>query len=353
MGGGAAEAFSVVLICRNEASYVEGCLRSLEASILASCARIQVVLVDGASEDATVQTAERWAAASPVGSSVRVLRLDRAGYASQRNAGVTAATAPWIVFLSADTRVPRTWVSRTREVLSREASMAIGRCTLESAAGRGAWMAPLTRTLYPSVTDEPSVERCSTVHLAVRRACLLENPFDERLRACEDKDLAFRVCRRADWQGATLLPEDVQHLARETFPRFLCKVYLESREMRVIAHQHGRSFPDCFGWRSHLRRTAAVFFLAAVAVAASQALAGLGAAAALAAVPPVMVIGGRHRPGWRRRPAGMNVILAIRHGMAMWAVVAGGVAGATLTARPCPRVPAKSDALRACPENGA
>jgi len=202
------------------------------------------------------------------------------------------------------------------------------------------------------VTDEPSVERCSTVHLAVRRTSLMEDPFDERLRACEDKDLAFRMCHGADWQGATLLPEDVRHLAREAFPRFLRKVYVESREMRVIARQHGRSFPDCFGWRSHLRRTVVIVFLAAVAIVASETLAGLGAATALAAAALVLVMGGRHGAGWRRRPAGMNVTLAIRHGLAMWAVVAGGAAGVTLTARARPHVPAKPDALRECLEDG-
>jgi GT2 family glycosyltransferase len=326
-------AFTVVIICLNEAEYIEDCLQSLEASALAGRTLLEILIVDGASQDSTVELAECWGERHCLSTSLSVLRLDHTGYARQRNAGVAAATTSWIVFLSADVRVPENWARETRRVLTADANLAIGQFVLVPTCGKGSWMAPLARTVYPSVSDSPSVERSSTVHLAATRTLLGEHPFDDELDACEDKDFAYRATTTGPC-NVVALPVKVEHLARETFVDFMRKIFIESRELRVIVRKHGRTFPDCFGWQAHLRRTGLVVVLAVVAVMGGHVLARRGDYAAWVMTPTVLAVGGHHRGGWAKGPARGHVILAVPHALAMWAVVLGGATGVLQGASP-------------------
>ena len=80
---------SLCMIARNEAAFLEACLRSVQG--LAD----EIVLVDTGSEDDTVAVAERFGA--------RVLRAPwEDDFAAPRNASITAATGDWIFQMDCD-----------------------------------------------------------------------------------------------------------------------------------------------------------------------------------------------------------------------------------------------------------
>jgi GT2 family glycosyltransferase len=311
---------SVVVICLDEARYIEGCLTALAASLAGAPVRAEIVVVDGGSTDGTRASIQRWCRARIGAPPVRLV-CSSAGYGRQRNAGVRAAAGTWVAFVSADVRVPWEWANEVVRALGPH-QVLIGRLRLVAEGGRGRWMRQLTPTVYASTEAPTVVERCTTVHLIVQRSVLLRHPFDEALAACEDKDLAMRLAQRS--QGVTWaeLEPRVEHLARETFRRFLAKVRVEAQALARLAARDRGEFPDLFGWRHHCLRAAGAVALAAgalgLAIAAGRPV--LGLAAALCGV----VVGGFHSGGWRhRRVRGVPIALAARHIVTMWAVVVG------------------------------
>lgn len=316
---------SVVIICRDEADYIPECLRSLERALTGTVVPVEILLVDGGSDDQTVALARQWAAERPAGPLLRVVAAGSAGYAHQRNLGVRAARHTWIAFLSADVRVRPDWLHSAIASINETPDLAIGRFDLAAPAGRRDWLASLARTVYPSRCDEPWVERCSTVHLIAPRDLLLRHPFDERLVGCEDKDFAYRVRTSPAWRGGAILAARPRHLARESAPGFLRKVYRESRDLMLISRLHGRAFPDCFGWRAHARRAALLAALALPAAIAAAAVAGGPYAALVCGAAGLGA--GWYPAGWRQRGPFPAVRLAMLHIAAMWMVNMGWVIG--------------------------
>jgi hypothetical protein len=327
---------SVVVICLDEARYIEACLTSLAVSLAQAPIPAEILVVDGGSTDGTPARIRRWCR-SQVGAPPVRLVDSPAGYGRQRNAGVRAATGTWVAFVSADVRVPGAWATALVGSLGPH-QVLIGRMRLVADRGRRQWMPQLTPTVY-AVTEVPTVlERCTTVHLVVQRSVLLHHPFDEALPACEDKDLARRLTRQS--QGVTWaeLEPRVEHLARETFRRFLSKVRVEAQALAQLSARDQGAFPDLFGWRRHCIRAAATAASATVAlgvaIVAGEPLPGV--AVALCG----LVAGGFHLGGWRhRRVRGLPLALAARHVVTMWAVVVGYGRGWLLG--PLPRLPAR------------
>lgn len=103
---------SVIIPALNEAAHIEATL----ASVLSQSKNVEVIVVDGGSEDDTVQRASR---------SARVLEAPR-GRARQMNAGAAAASGEALVFLHADTRLPRNGLKAVSNALNDPA--AVGGC---------------------------------------------------------------------------------------------------------------------------------------------------------------------------------------------------------------------------------
>ncbi|MCA2211325.1 glycosyltransferase family 2 protein [Jidongwangia harbinensis] len=314
---------SVVVICRDEARYIDGCLTAIGRAAAARTVPVEVLVVDGASADDTVHRAGTWSRRTGAPVPVRVVRCHRPGYGHQRNAGVAAARYPWVAFLSADVRVGPDWLTEVAAAVEQPVDLVLGRFDLVTPPGRRPWLATLVPTLYPTC-DDGVVARCSTVHLVARRAALPPGPFDEDLAACEDKELAYRLRRSGRFRGATTLGHRPAHLAREGVGAFLTKVAAEARALGQLDRRTRGAFPDCFGWRRRAFRTAGVTAIAAVAVAARPRSRFVPVLAATA----VLATGGRHATGWRRRDPDRPVLpQAALHAAAMLTISAGYLTG--------------------------
>jgi hypothetical protein len=316
---------TVVVICRNEEAYIQDCLHSLTTAAAHFAGQVEIVLVDGLSTDDTVALTGGW-------KTLRVVNSPVCGYSRQRNVGVQAASHSWIAFVSADVRVPPSWLSSVQDEVDGSADVLIGRFNLVTPPGRLGWMRALAPTLYPTCTDSPAVERFSTVHLFIRRRLLLETPFNERLDSCEDKDLAYRlrlVERGIRVGEVTVRP---QHLARESFVRFLRKLAAEGRALGSLAGWHGSAFPDCFGWGAASVRSAV---LLGAGVALSVVAGFFTGSPWLESLPlAAWLITANWQPqGWRRRGETFPIAaLALAHIVATLTISLGYLTGRMLAA---------------------
>lgn len=85
---------SAFIICKDEAEYIENCIRSLEL-----CS--EIVVVDSGSRDDTVAIVERLAAE---GFPIRFMHQDWLGYAKQKQFALEQCTQPWCINIDADER---------------------------------------------------------------------------------------------------------------------------------------------------------------------------------------------------------------------------------------------------------
>lgn len=115
---------SVIIPAWNEAALIGSALENIPAN----GTDVEVIVVDGGSHDATVEIATRLGA--------RVIRTD-AGRARQMNAGAAAAKHEILLFLHADTRLPRGFPAMVREALQRPGVIA-GAFRLRVDSGRRA-----------------------------------------------------------------------------------------------------------------------------------------------------------------------------------------------------------------------
>ncbi len=108
----------VVIVSHNGRATIDRTLMSLVA---ACCPQSQVLLVDVASTDGTAaHLRERWPA-------VQQIRLDRnLGPSPGRNAGLLAATRPYVFLMDADVAVSPDTVQVLRDAFTTDATIAIG-----------------------------------------------------------------------------------------------------------------------------------------------------------------------------------------------------------------------------------
>ncbi len=101
---GSADSISIIIPTLNEERVIGETLCGLDGSDIA-----EIIVVDGGSEDATVEIA--------MAAGTRVLR-ERANRGRQQNAGAAHASGDILLFLHADTSLPRGFECQVRETLS-------------------------------------------------------------------------------------------------------------------------------------------------------------------------------------------------------------------------------------------
>ena len=118
-----AKRISIIIPTLNEASHLS---RALDSTLEAT--NVERLVVDGGSDDGTLELAREWGA--------RVL-LPEAGRARQMNAGARIAGGQILLFLHADTRLPERFDDHVREVMAQP-GVAAGAFQLRiDGAGRG------------------------------------------------------------------------------------------------------------------------------------------------------------------------------------------------------------------------
>ena len=115
---------SVIIPTLNEAAHIEATL----VSVLAQPEAVEVIVVDGGSEDDTVARASR---------QVRVMEVSR-GRARQMNAGAKGASGEVLVFLHGDTQLPENGLEAIR--LALDDPSAVGGCFRTTFDDGGFWM---------------------------------------------------------------------------------------------------------------------------------------------------------------------------------------------------------------------
>jgi glycosyltransferase involved in cell wall biosynthesis len=179
---------SVVLISRNQ----QGTIGRLIESVLRETAALdlrELILVDSASSDHTVEVARGWP--------VSVLSLPDSDWlcaAAGRFAGFAATTGEYVLFLDGDMELCEGWLASALRVLDKEPRVAaVAGRVLEP--GGGAGEAPDWPVGEQRVGGEPGWDVAHPGGAAVYRRVALEQvgSFNPYLRADEEPELALRL----------------------------------------------------------------------------------------------------------------------------------------------------------------
>ncbi|NWG13000.1 MAG: glycosyltransferase family 2 protein [Acidobacteria bacterium] len=198
---GEAPLVSVVIPNYNGAPLLQRCLCSLAAQTRTD---FEVVLVDNASDDGSIELASRFYPQA------RILRLERnLGFAGGANAGLAAAWGEWVAVLNNDTEAAPDWIEGCAAAVSRHPDAAFFACRILAMEQRETLYSAGDCYLRAGVgyrrghgrPDGPAYDMEITVFspcgcAALYRRSLLKKlgGFDERLFAyLEDVELGLRM----------------------------------------------------------------------------------------------------------------------------------------------------------------
>jgi glycosyltransferase involved in cell wall biosynthesis len=180
---------SVIVPCYNAAAFLP---EALQSALQQTYPRIEILVVDDGSTDATPEVARRYP--------VHYIRQENRGVSAARNAGIAHSHGEFLVFLDADDRLASTGIEDGMTALEQNphCMMAVGehRYILEDGAPAGvSRKGPVRRDLYTMLLESNFVE---SVGSAIYRRDVFdrEGGFDNSLDAAEDYALYLRITRR-------------------------------------------------------------------------------------------------------------------------------------------------------------
>lgn len=103
--------FSIIIPTLNEEGYLPDILNDLKVQTQKN---FEVIVVDGNSEDLTCELAKQYAKKL----NISIIKT-KPNLSHQRNSGAKAAQNPYLIFLDADTRVSRTFISKLKKEIDR------------------------------------------------------------------------------------------------------------------------------------------------------------------------------------------------------------------------------------------
>ena len=210
---------TVVVPTRNNMRTIEACLRSV---VEQTNPEVELIVVDNHSTDGTPDVARHFAD-----------RVISAGpeRSAQRNTGVEAASAEWVLWLDSDMILPPRTISVAVETAT--ATGATGIALPERTIGDGFWTAcrALERECY---LDDPWLHNPRLV----RRDYLLgDGAFHTDMSGPEDADLRMKM--RGSGAGIELAPIIIDHdEGRLTVRDVLSKRYYYGRSIPTFAEEH-------------------------------------------------------------------------------------------------------------------
>lgn len=186
-----AELVTVVVPTRNNERTIEKCLQSVRKQEYPS---IELVVVDNFSTDRTVELATRLA---------DVVLSEGPERSAQRNAGVSAGTGDWVIWLDSDIYLPPDAVSKAIDTAAKE--HADGVALPERTIGEGFWTScrALERECYLNV---PALHN---PRLLRREFLESQGGFDLRMSGPEDASM--RISMRKSARRIALAPVLIDH----------------------------------------------------------------------------------------------------------------------------------------------
>lgn len=183
--------FSVVIPTLNEEKYLPKLLHCLVNQIDKD---FEVIVVDGRSEDKTVDAAGKF---RHLISSLVVLRATRRNVSNQRNLGAKHAKGKFLVFFDADTQIPFNFLSQVHHYLleNRNCSLLTTWMKPDSKSKSDHALIAITNTLVEiaKAIDKPFM---SGSDIVINKSVFKRiNGFNEKLKLSEDHDLAQRLLK--------------------------------------------------------------------------------------------------------------------------------------------------------------
>lgn len=192
---------SVVVPCRNEVLLIDRCLASITASELGQD-KLEVLVVDGRSDDGTQERVTEWARRDP---RVRLVDNPKQIIPAAMNAGLRAATGEIILKMDAHSTYPPDYIEATARALVASGAQMVGggidalpryNTAAAAAIARAVshpWGSPGSRFRLSS--QEPVEADAVAFGCWWRDHLLAIGGFDERLVRSSDIELAFRLRR--------------------------------------------------------------------------------------------------------------------------------------------------------------
>jgi len=175
---------SVIIPTFQEEKYIAAILSKL-VNIKSS---IEIIVVDGKSEDNTVEIAKRF--------TNRVYQIKERGISKARNYGARRANGDILVFLDADVNPPPNFVETVLKTFDNETVVG-ATCYIMPARPRFAETAFfLFYNLLIRLCSSFKSHSRGEFFAVRRREFLKANGFDERMPCLEDHDLAYRLSKR-------------------------------------------------------------------------------------------------------------------------------------------------------------
>jgi len=317
---------SVIVPIRNEAATIGRCLAALAAQDYPA-ERVEIIVVDGASDDGTPAVVR---AAATVDPRVRLLH-NSARFAPQAmNLGLAAARGEIIARVDGHAIVPTDFISRTVDALRRREDVDCVSGALDTRGrtptGRAiAAVMSSTAGVGPARfrTGASSERLVDTVAFPVYRRRVLERVggFDEELVRNQDDELNLRLTRAG---GRILLLPDLRivYLCQGTI-RGVWRQYFQYGFWKVrVIQKHGRAA----SWR-HVVPAALVGALVVALLALVAGVLRVPAAALVAAYLGFVLVSGvalAHRHGARLAPriVAALVTLHLAYGTGFWSGLA-------------------------------
>jgi hypothetical protein len=179
---------SIVIPCYNSARYLA---ESLESAVAQSYPKIEIIVVDDGSSDATSSIAQSYP--------VKYIYQENSGISAARNAGTLRSKGKYLVFLDSDDRLLPTAVETGVRLLEEhpECAIAVGEHRYIGPDGRVIGRSnkgAVGRDHYLMLLVNNFIETpCSALH---RRSTLATTGgFDETVQVAEDHELYLRIAR--------------------------------------------------------------------------------------------------------------------------------------------------------------
>lgn len=216
---------SIVIPTKNEGHILENCLNSI-CNLVYPKDKIEVIIVDGYSQDNTVEIAEKYGC--------KVLFEDIGTRGGACNLGVKNASGEYIVFTDADCVVPKDWLMNLIKHFNGDEIASVGGPNItpdddtEFAKCVGAVLSFLSKpgSRYGLVADEAiETYHNSGCNVAYRKSPIEEvGGFNEKLVTCEDEEMDYRI-RKKGYKILYRPDAKVYHYRRLTWKRFYKQAY--------------------------------------------------------------------------------------------------------------------------------